>query len=240
MTGGRRRQGGYSIIESLVVIALVGLVAMAVGNLLPSLGREVGGRMSDEARFEQHLLATRRLRSDLERAAAVRMEDRGLRIDAPGTSLTWRVDGGDLVREARRRGRRRPPDRPAIPSPPGGRPARRRPLDRGDGRRLARPLAPRRSAGGVERNRLRPGGAGGRTMRPRSTRRGAALVWGILVTFAVAIGVASIASTLTDRSRLVRRSEARMRKDSSSGPRSVGAPPARERSRLERHPAGDA
>ena len=50
-------------------------------------------------------------------------------------------------------------------------------------------------------------------MRPRSTRRGAALVWGILVTFAVAIGVASIASTLTDRSRLVRRSEARMRKD---------------------------
>ena len=27
------------------------------------------------------------------------MEDRGLRIDAPGTSLTWRVDGGDLVRE---------------------------------------------------------------------------------------------------------------------------------------------
>jgi hypothetical protein len=120
----RRRWRGYSIVEALVVIALVGLVTMTVGGLLPAVWRETKRCAAEEDLFERKWLAAARLRSDVERAFRAEAGGTSLRLVGAHGSVDWSVEKGGLVRRSTTEG---------LPGTPGRILERRFPLGRSSG-----------------------------------------------------------------------------------------------------------
>jgi len=98
----RRGQAGFSLLETMAVTTLVGLLMISVGALVSKVWVEAEAFRVREEAFDQRWLAVRFLRADVHRAASARVEDGALLLKGPEGSVRYVLEGSDLARTSSR------------------------------------------------------------------------------------------------------------------------------------------
>lgn len=90
---------GYSLVELLAVVALLGGVVIGCTRLMHEVTREAAAAERDADAFASRWQAAQRLRAEASRAASARVERGALVLSArDGTTSRWRACDGGLVR----------------------------------------------------------------------------------------------------------------------------------------------
>ena len=94
-----RSARGYSLVELLVVVALLGGIVIGCARLMHEVTREAAAAERDGDAFASRWQAARRLRAEATRAASARVE-RGVLVltSRDGSATRWQTCDGALVR----------------------------------------------------------------------------------------------------------------------------------------------
>lgn len=101
MTGAR----GYTLVETLVVVALFGVVALSAGAVVPGVWREARAAHERAVAFEERWAYLARLEADVHAARSARLVDGWLVLEGEEGAVVHRVEPGAawrLAAEARR------------------------------------------------------------------------------------------------------------------------------------------
>ena len=91
----KRASDGFSLVEMLAAVALVGLLAMTGAGLVTSLAHVADKDRLSETAWDGHLMALRRLRADAARSDAAIVSGGRLLLPSGGTPA-WCVRNGSL------------------------------------------------------------------------------------------------------------------------------------------------
>ncbi|MEM7244176.1 MAG: prepilin-type N-terminal cleavage/methylation domain-containing protein [Acidobacteriota bacterium] len=86
-----RRARGFSLVEMLASLALIGLSCAAIGALSATTWREAAAAREATDHFESQWLAMTRLRADVQRASTVDLRPRVLHLTTPEGKVDWVV-----------------------------------------------------------------------------------------------------------------------------------------------------
>lgn len=94
---------GFSLLELLAVLAVLGLLVLASASLLPQMQGEVHAFDASNERHHERWMSVRRLQADIARAERAQAGGSGLLLEIDGRPIRWGCRGGNLVRDADRR-----------------------------------------------------------------------------------------------------------------------------------------